>query len=194
MRKLLLMCSIVIVLASCSNSQENKEIDYEQTKQMMIDVLQTDEGKKVLQDIISDEKMKQHLIMQSDLVRETLTETLLSDQAAEMWRNLFDDPRFIESYLKSIGEEQKKLFKNLMHDAEFQSQMIELLQDPEMTKQTLTVMKSQQFREHLEKTIQETMENPLFLAKIEKILLKAAEKESKKVEQPAKKDENSGGQ
>ena len=41
-------------------------------------------------------------------------------------------------------------------------------------------MKSQQFREHLEETIQQTFESPLFQSKIQDILLKAASKKEKK--------------
>jgi len=55
--------------------------------------------------------------------------------------------------------------------------MIELLQDPKMDEQMVTVLKSQDFRSHLEKTIQETLETPTFQAKIQEILLKAAEEQ-----------------
>src|SRR5699024_8991784 len=73
-----------------------------------------------------------------------------------------------------------KLYKNLMNDAAFQKQFLTLLQNPEITEQNLKLMKSQQFREHLEETIQETIDTPLFQAKIEKILLKAADKKKEK--------------
>lgn len=169
----------VFLVAGCANGMAKQELDYEQTKQMIVDVLQTDEGKKALQDVISDEKMKQHLIMEADLVKTTLTETLASEKGREMWKKLFQDPTFVEGFNKSIAEEQKKMFKTLMHDAEFQKQMLELLQDPEMTKETLKALKSQQFRAHLEETIQQTLDSPLYQAKIQEILLKAAEKQEK---------------
>src|SRR5699024_319613 len=57
------------------------------------------------------------------------------------------------------------------------NQMLDLLQNPEITNQMLIVLKGQQFREHLEKTIQETIETPLFQSKIQHLLLEAAEKQ-----------------
>lgn len=168
---------LTMFIASCGNNQQaQKESDYDQTKNMVVDILRTDEGKKALQEIISEDAMKQHLIMDSDVVKESITEALVSDKGAEMWKKLFEDPSFVESFNKSISEEQKKLFKHLMNDAEFQKQMLELLQNPEMANQTLAMLKSQQFRSHLEETIQQTIDSPLYQAKIQEILLKAAEK------------------
>lgn len=175
---LTLWCS-TLILAGCGNGTAKQDIDYEQTKQMIVDVLQTDEGKKALQDVISDDKMKQHLVIEADVVKTTLTETLSSEKGKEMWKKLFQDPTFVEGFNKSIAEEQKKLFKSLMNDAEFQKQMLELMQDPEMTKETIKALKSQQFRAHLEETIQQTLNNPLYQAKIQELLLKAAEKQKK---------------
>lgn len=178
----LLICIITMINVGCSNNTASKELDYDQTKKMVVDILQTDEGKKALQEIIADDKMKQHLIMESDVVKESITQALVSEKGAEMWQKLFEDPSFVESFNTSIADEQKKLIKSLMHDAEFQKNMLELLQNPEISNQTLSLMKSQQFRGHLEETIQQTLETPLFQAKIQQLLLKAAEKKKQEEE------------
>src|SRR5699024_1136023 len=120
--------------------------------------------------------------MESDVVKDSITEALVSEKGTKMWQNLFEDPTFVESFNKSMEEEQKKLFKSLMNDSEFQKQMLELLQNPEISNQTLSLMKSQQFREHLEKTIQQTLETPTFQAKMQELLLKAADKKQESEE------------
>src|SRR5699024_12388691 len=120
---------------------------------------------------------------------------LTSEIGTEMWSNLFNDPTFVKDFAKSMAEEQKKLMKSLMNDAEFQQQMIELFQNPEINKQMLNVMKSQQFRSHLEETIQQTLETPLFQSKMKETLLKAAEEQGKKEKQGQEgKNEGGGGQ
>ena len=171
---------VVTVISGCTNESTKHDIDYEQTKKMVVDILQTDEGKKALREIMTDEKMKQHLIMESDAIKKAITEMLSSDQGSDMWKKLFEDPEFAKTFSESLAEEQKKLFKALMNDADFQKKMIELLQNPEITQQNLSLMKSQQFREHLEETIQQTLESPLFQAKMQDVLLKAASKKEKK--------------
>lgn len=185
-----LMGLLLFLLSACTEEiKSGKEADYEATKKMVIDILQTDDGKKALKELMTDEEMKKQLVIESDIVKNAIDQVLVSEKGTEMWSKLFKDPTFVEDFAKSMSGEQKKLMKDLMNDAEFQKQMLELLQDPEMTKQILSLMKSQEFRAHLEETIQQTLETPLFQTKIKELLLKAAEKQGQ--EQPESK---SGGQ
>src|SRR5690625_3541649 len=115
-RAILLGLFGIFILTGCLNeSTSKKELDYDQTKKMVVDILQTDEGKKVLQEIIADDKMKQHLIIESDVVQQSITEMFDSKASLNMWSQLFEDPAFVETYQKSMAEEQKKLFKSLMY-------------------------------------------------------------------------------
>ncbi len=189
-RIFLLSFCLIFILAGCLNeSSSKKELDYDQTKKMVVDILQTDEGKKVLREIIADDKMKQHLIMDSDTVQQSMTKILDTKASTTMWQRLFEDPEFVKTYQASMEDEQKELFKSLMYDATFQKQLLDVLQNPEMTNQTLTVLKSQQFRKHLEETIQETLDTPLFQSKIQHLLLEAAEKTQEENEKEDSKEE-----
>ncbi|WP_217588845.1 spore germination lipoprotein GerD [Lentibacillus saliphilus] len=175
---ILLVC-LFVFLAACSNEGAGgKDADYETTKKMVVDILQTEDGKKALSDILSDEKMKEQLVINSDIVKKSINETLASDKGTDMWKKLFEDPKFVKKFSESMSEEQKQLMKDLMKDAEFQKQMLDILKDPKMTEQFIIVLKSQEFRAHLEETIQQTLETPTFQAKIQDILLKAAEKQT----------------
>ena len=52
----------------------SEEMDYEKTKKMVVDILKTDDGKKPLQDVLSDESIKSELIMNQDIVTKTVEE------------------------------------------------------------------------------------------------------------------------
>lgn len=170
----------IMMMSACTGGDSSaKEGEYDTTKKMVVDILQTDDGRKALAEIMTDDKMKQELVINSDIVKQSINDALTSEKSAEMWTNLFKDPKFVESYVKSMSDEQKKLMKNLMNDAEYQKQMLELLQNPEINEQILQVLKGQQFRAHLESAIQQTIDTPLFQAKIQDILLKAADEEHK---------------
>ncbi|MFD2043133.1 spore germination lipoprotein GerD [Ornithinibacillus salinisoli] len=173
----LFVFGMLLFLGACGGESANKETDYDATKKMVVDILQTEDGKKALGEILADEKMQERLVIESNAVKQAINETLTSDKGKEMWKKLFEDPKFVETYVKSIEEDQKKLMTDLLKDSEYQKQMLDLLQNPEMTDQMLQTLKSQQFRSHLEETIQQTFESPLFQAKIQDILLKAAEKQ-----------------
>lgn len=169
----------LLFISACGGEAAPKETDYDATKKMVVDILQTEDGKKALGEILADEKMQQKLVIESATVKQAIDETLTSEKGAEMWKKLFEDPKFVETFYKSVEEDQKKLMKSLMNDSEYQKQMMDLLQNPEMEEATIQTLKSQQFRAHLEETIQQTLESPLFQAKIQEILLKAAEEQSK---------------
>ena len=171
---------IVFLVTACGGNQSGQEqTDYEQTKKMVVDILQTEDGKKALMEILKEEQLKQELVIESDVVKSSINEALVSDKGKEMWKTLFEDPSFVKGYTDAIQDEQTKWLKDMMNDAEYQEKMLELLQNPEISAMILSLLKSQQFRSHLEETIQQTLETPLFQAKIQEILLKAAEEQAK---------------
>ncbi|AMX84806.1 spore gernimation protein GerD [Geobacillus subterraneus] len=165
-----------LVLSSCAPQEISPPPpDYEQTKKMVVDILKTDEGKKAIQDIMSEDQMKQQLVMDQTAVKETLQQVLTSDQGKKFWENAFKDPKFAESFAKGLQKEHEKMMKALMKDPEYQEMMIDILKDPEVQKAMIDVLKSKEFRQHLQKVITETLNSPLYQAKIQDMLTKAAE-------------------
>lgn len=188
--RLLTFLFIAIALLSSCGSEPAKETDYEQTKKMMVDILKTDEGKRALLDIVSDDELKQHLVIEADIVKETLSSTLFSEKGKTMWTQLFSDPKFVKEFHESIAKEQEKILKHLMNDAEFQEKMLELLQNPEMQEQTIKLLKSQKFRSHLEKTIAETLNNPLYRAKLQEDFEKIISEKERQEEEDKEENED----
>lgn len=167
----------LIFLSACGGGggeASASQPDYEETKKMVVDILKTDDGKKAIQDIMSDEKMKQQLIMDEGVVKETIVTTLTSDKGSEFWKKSFEDPKFAEAMAKSMKGENEKLLKDLMKDPEYQGMFIEIMKDPEIQKEIGETLKSKEYREHLQQVVTETFESPLFKAKIQDILIKAA--------------------
>jgi spore germination protein D len=188
---LLLLIFTSLTITGCTGAEESSgELDYEQTKKMVVDILKTDDGKKAIQEVMSDEKMKQSLVMDQTIVTGTIEKTLTSDKGIDFWKKAFEDPKFAESVAKSMKTENEKLLKALMKDPEYQGMMIEIMKDPELGKEVTSLLKSKEYREHLQKVMTETFESPLFKVKMQAILIKAAE-EMKGSE--AKSGEESGG-
>jgi len=186
----------MVFLTSCAATEDSGggQIDYEQTKKMVVDILKTDDGKKAIQDVMSDESMKEKLVMDQKVVTDTIQQTLTSDKATEYWKKTFSDPKFAQSVSKNLKTENKKLLKELMNDPEYRGMMIEVFKEPEIQKEMADALKSKEYREHLQKVITETVDSPLFKAKIQELLLKAAEEaNSKSGEKAAQGGEQSGG-
>src|SRR5690625_7359039 len=113
---------------------------------MIVDILQTEDGKKVLREIMTDEKMKEQLVIESDVVKDSINNVLTSEKGQKMWINLFKDPTFVTEFAKSMDDEQMELVKRLMNDADFQKKRIKILQNHKITKKKLEVIKSQKFQ------------------------------------------------
>jgi spore germination protein D len=192
-KKRLLLLPIMVFLTSCAATEDSGggQIDYEQTKKMVVDILKTDDGKKAIQDVMSDESMKEKLVMDQKVVTDTIQQTLTSDKATEYWKKTFSDPKFAQSVSKNLKSENKKLLKELMNDPEYRGMMIEVFKEPEIQKEMADALKSKEYREHLQKVITETVDSPLFKAKIQELLLKAAEEANSK---SAAKDAQGGAQ
>ncbi|APH06613.1 spore germination lipoprotein GerD [Bacillus weihaiensis] len=181
MKRYLLLMTFTLTIfgvfsTGCAPREESSgQMDYEETKKMVVDILKTDDGKKALQEVMKDEEMMQTLIMDQNVVKQTIEETLTSEKGTEFWKKVFEDPKFVESFATSIKDEHEKVIKELMKDPDYQKMLMEIFQDPEMEKSMVTAVKSQDFRKHLQDVIMETLSSPLYKAKIQDTLLKAAE-------------------
>lgn len=192
-KKLLLLTFLIVALSGCTGTEESGgELDYEQTKKMVVDILKTDDGKKAIQEVMADEKMQEKLVMDQKVVTDTIEKTLTSEKGADFWKKNFEDPKFAESIAKSMKKENETLLKDLMKDPEYRGMMIEVLKDPELEKELTTILKSKEYREHVQKVVTETFESPLFKVKMQAILIKAAE-EIKGTEEKSGEEASGGG-
>ena len=71
---------------------------------MVVDILKTDDGKKAIQEVMSDEKLKEKLVMDHAVVTETIEKTLTSEKGTEFWKKTFEDPKFAESIAKTYAK------------------------------------------------------------------------------------------
>ncbi|MCM3125789.1 MULTISPECIES: spore germination lipoprotein GerD [unclassified Mesobacillus] len=185
--RIILPASFLFLAAGCAPTESGGgQVDYEETKKMVVDILKTDDGKKAIQEVMGDDGMKEKLIMDQPVVTDTIEKTLTSDKGMDFWKKSFEDPKFAESVAKSMKKENEKLLKDLMKDPEYKGMMIEVMKDPELEKELTNVLKSKEYREHLQKVMNETFESPLFKAKLQALIVKAAE------ELPTQKPEGGG--
>lgn len=192
--RILLPVLVLVFLAACNGSSgASEQADYDTTKKMMVDILKSDDGKKAMTEVLSDEEMQQSMALESEVVSQAVQQTLISEEGKAFWSKLFSDPAFVQEFSKVLEDQQKELMKGLMKDAEYQKLMIDIYKNPEMMEQMVTVMQGQKFKAHLETTIEETLNSPVFQAKMTETLLKAAE-EMKSGEEQGGESEESGQQ
>ena len=171
-----LLISLFIICSGCSEANTSDDTDYEKTKKMVVDILKTDDGKKAIKDVLSDKSLKSEFIMNQEIVKSTIEQTLTSDKGKQFWEKAFKDPKFTAAYAKSLETEHKRLMKDLTKDPNYRGMIMEIMKDPELEKEFTKLLKTKEMRQLYKDLIIETGESPLVQAKMEKILNKAATK------------------
>ncbi len=180
-----------IYLQGCTPAAAEEKGSYEETKKMLVDLLKTDDGKKAIKEVLTDEKIKQEVVMDQPFVKKAIEETLTSKKGQEFWKELLKDPKAAEALAKSMEKQNEEMLKKLMDDPDYRKKMIELMKDPELEKDVMDMLTSQKFREQQKKVMMETFESPLMKAQIAEMVKKSVQEEIKSGES-MKKDEKSG--
>lgn len=171
----------LFLLGGCnSKTTDTSKLDYDETKKMVVDILKTDDGKKAIQEVLTDSETKQKMLMDEAAVTKAIETTLTSDKAKEFWKESFKDATFAKSYAKGLKEVHEQLLKSLMNDPEYRTKLVSILKDSELQKEYVKIMDTSDFRKNLQKLITEALENPLYQAKIQELYSKAAEEKEKK--------------
>lgn len=192
----LILSLLLVILTSCSpNSKtESRQQGYRESKQLVMDVLQTQEGKKALKEIIREPDFKREIIISDQDVEKAITQSMTDPKMRKQLERLFEKPQVAASFAKATQKEQKDLFKQLMKDPEYQKMMLDLLKDPEFSKQLNQVMKSRENRKQMQKVMEEALESPTFKEKFLKLLSEAMKKPpSEKGAQPQGGGQEEGG-
>lgn len=169
-----------MLLSSCAPMKnQSSSPDYEETKKMVIDILQTEDGKKAIQEVLSEKETKQKMLMDEPFIQSTIEETLLQDDNKKQWQTFMASPEFASKYAKQMEDQHKKLIKDLMKDPDYQKSMMDILQDPEMEKQILQMTKSTEFKKQTMNVIKEAMQSPHFRLELLELLKQISIEETK---------------
>lgn len=172
MRKFFLLLILMLFLSAC-NQEKASTMSYEEIKKIMIDSLQTEDGKKALRKLLEDPSFRELLVLEHDEVKKATEATLLSKEAEDFWKKTFEDPKFKETVAKSMQKQQQDIMKELIKDPTFQKDMEAFFGQPDMQKQLETILKSSNMRKEMEDVVKETIESPLMQAKWQELIRKS---------------------
>jgi spore germination protein D len=189
-----IMLPVIVLLTSCATggqTQGSAQPDYKSTKDMVIDILQTEEAKKSVAKMMKDEKFQQSVVLDHDTVKTTLIQSISNPNNTHI-KEAFQDPKFASVLAKSMKDEHKKMIKDLMKDPEYQRMLISVMKDPEFEKNLMDLMKSSAYRQQTKQLMMETLKSPLFQEELMKLMTKTTEEMLKPKEKGKKKGGGSG--
>src|SRR5690606_31298453 len=98
--------SISLVLAGCGTTQtQPAQPDYNNVKTMVLDIMETEDAKKSIARILQNDNIKSQLMMDTEMVRSTLINTMASPENTHL-KEAFKDPKFASTLAKSMKDEQ----------------------------------------------------------------------------------------
>ena len=165
------------LLASCSSPAAQPS--YEENKKMFIDALQTEDGKKAIRTLLADPQFTELLILDSEQVKTSVEQTMLSKEAEDFWKEVYSDPKFSETMAKSMVKQQEELMKALMKDPTYLKDLETFFGSAEMKKELSKVLESSDMRKEMQKVVEETIQSPLLQAKWQKLVEEAGGKTEK---------------
>lgn len=177
MKYIALLLMSIGLLASCSSPAT--QLSYEENKKMFIDALQTEDGKKAIRTLLSDPQFKELLVLDSEQVKTSVEETMLSKEAEDFWKEVYSDPKFSETMAKSMVKQQEELMKALMKDPTYLKDLESFFGSAEMKKELGKVLESSDMRKEIQKVVEETIQSPLLQAKWQKLVEEAGGKSEK---------------
>ena len=166
----LILLSIVLI-AGCNNPTAAPS--YEENKKMMIDALQTEDGKTAIRKLLEDPEFKGLLVIDSEQVKKSVEKTMLSKEAEAFWKEMYQDPKFSETMAKSMLKQQEDLMKSLMKDPTYLSDLESFFGQKGMQKELEKILKSSDMRKEIQKVVEETIQSPLMQTKWQELILKS---------------------
>ena len=180
-QKGLLVSLAVLCLAGCGNtgamaagaSSSGSTADYGQTKQMVLDILNSKDGQSALMEMTKNPQFKRQMAVSEADIAKAVENTVKSSSTQSFLAKQAQDPAFAETLAKAIEPQLVAVNKQLMKDPEYQKEMLVLLKSPEYTKDFQDLMETPAMRGAIMQIMSDALKTPSFKAKFESALKQA---------------------
>lgn len=147
--------------------------DYGTTKQMVIDILHSPEGRKAIEEMAKDPQFRQQIAISEADVAKAVENTLQTRKSQSFLTEQAKDPKFAAALAKAVQPELIQLQKQLMKDPEYQKDLLVLLKSPDFTKNVQQLLQTPEMRGQIMKIMTEALQTPSFRMQFEDALKNA---------------------
>ncbi|MGB8957183.1 MAG: spore germination lipoprotein GerD [Tumebacillaceae bacterium] len=148
--------------ASGGSQETEAKPQYNETKQMVLDILHTKDGLDTLKDIVRDPSFKHSLAINEADVSVAMQKALTDGSAHMSLTEQMKSPKFATALAKTFKKDNETVLKTLMKDPEYQEMMLTLLKSPDFTRTLYDLMKTPEYRKQTMAIMTEALQNPEF--------------------------------
>lgn len=200
MSVLMLSCvaSAVVGCGSEPSGGGGQSIEYRDMKQMVIDILKTEDAQKALQEqsrISGTGGFQTLSAADRENIKLAIKEVLISPDAAPLLEELMTDTRFAGEFAKAVNKENKRIHKDLLKDPSYRQDLVSVFKGPEMEQVILEALNSANYRKRIVTIMQESLQSPMIKLQIYELLRQAVREElnpNKKTDRKQNKEDQGG--
>ncbi|OUM95086.1 MAG: spore gernimation protein [Thermobacillus sp. ZCTH02-B1] len=155
-------------------------IEYRDMKQMVLDILKTEDAQKALQEqsrISGIGGFQALSATDRETIKLAIKEVLLSEDAKPLLEEIMTDVRFAGEFAKAVNKENKKIHKELLKDPSYQQDLVSVFKGPEMEQVILEALNSANYRKRIVTIMQESFQSPMIKLQIYELLRQAVREE-----------------
>jgi len=156
-----------------AGAASQQQPDYSATKQMVVDILHSAEGRTALQDVMKDPVFKQQMVLSDAEVTKAVTASIESKKTQSFLSEQAKDPKFAAALSKAVQPDLTALLKQLMKDPEYQKDVMVLLKSPDFTKNLQEIFQTPEFRGQIMQIMTDALNTPAFRMQFQDSLKKA---------------------
>lgn len=182
-RSIAMIFVLVTTLTACgSESSSSSPMGYKEMKSMVVDILKSDDGKKAVEEALSNPSseggssgggilgMKMLSSASSEEIQTAVKDTITSPEYTKEIEKIMKDPKFAGDFAKAINSQSKQLHMELIKDPTYQKAVADIMKSPEISKMFLDLTKTSDFRKQTMTVMNEAMQNPLFKMEVMELL------------------------
>ena len=203
MRKRLLMSALILscittALAGCGSEPSGgggQTLEYRDMKQMVIDILKTEDAQKALQEqsrISGVGGFQMLSATDQENIKLAIKEVLLSEEAKPLLVELMTDTRFAGEFAKAVNKENKQIHKDLLKDPSYRQDLVSVFKGPEMEQVILEALNSTNYRKRVVTIMQESLQSPMIKLQLYELLRQAVREELNPNQKNREKKQQSG--
>lgn len=173
--------------ADVSGSQPN----YTTTKQMVLDILKSPDGKNAVQSMLQDPSFREQMAVSQNDITKAVQKSLESKQNKDLLAKQIQNPKFAAAFAKALQPQLIDMQKQLLKDPQYTKDLMVILKSPDYTKHVNELLQTPQVRGQIMKVMSDALNTPSFRMKFEDALKKAV---SETVSQSGGQKQSQGGQ
>lgn len=147
--------------------------DYGTTKQMVVDILHSPEGKDALKTLLQDPTFREQMAVSNADITKAVENSLKSKQNQAFLAKQMQDPKFAAAFAKAVQPQLIEMQKQLLKDPAYTKDLMVILKSPDYTQHVDELLQTPKMRGQIMQIMTDALKTPSFRMQFQDALKQA---------------------